>query len=61
MARSRLCAGQKYITIREAAARLGLAPITIRKFLTAGKLRRYKVGARTLVRASEVDSLVKPA
>lgn len=52
---------RKYITVPEAAERLGLAPITIRKLLTAGKLHRYKVGARTLVRVSEVDALVRPA
>lgn len=57
-----LVAGQPhYITVKEAALRLGLAEITIRKFLTAGKLRRFKVGRRTLVRVSDVDRLVKPA
>lgn len=48
----------EFITVREAAALLKLSEISIRRFLTVKKLRRYKVGSRTLLHASEVRSLI---
>jgi excisionase family DNA binding protein len=38
-----------------------VSPKTICNWLSNGKLRRYKVGRRTLVRRSEVLALVKEA
>jgi hypothetical protein len=37
----------------------GLSPWTIRAWLTQGKLRRVKVGSRTMVRESELCALVR--
>jgi len=50
-----------FITCKEAAALLKLSEISIRRFLTQKKLRRYKVGARTLLRHDEVLGLVREA
>jgi excisionase family DNA binding protein len=36
-----------------------VSPKTICNWLSAGKLRRYKVGRRTLLRKSEVIALVR--
>ena len=38
-----------------------VSPKTICNWLSSGKLRRYKVGRRTLVRRSEVLALVREA
>lgn len=44
--------------IDEVAEMLGLGRTTIFKLLEQGDLRRVKVGARTLILASDVDALV---
>lgn len=38
----------------------GLAQSTIRNWLTQGKLTRVKIGSRTMVRESELLTLIKP-
>lgn len=48
-----------FITCKEAAAILKISEISVRRFLTQKKLRRYKCGARTLVSHSEVSSLIR--
>ena len=50
-----------FITVKEAAAILKLSEISIPRFLTQKKLRRFKVGARTLIRLSEAMSLIREA
>jgi excisionase family DNA binding protein len=50
-----------FITVKEAAALLKLSEISIRRFLTQKKLRRFKVGARTLIRQTEAMSLIREA
>jgi len=49
----------EFLTTREAAAILKLSEISIRRFLTLRKLKRYKVGSRTLLNAVEVRALVR--
>lgn len=53
-------AGQ-YVTVREAARLLKLSEISIRRFLSQKKLRRFKVGSRTLLLHSEVVGLIHEA
>ena len=48
----------QFVSVREAAAILKMSEISIRRFLTQKKLRRYKVGSRTLVKISEVLGLI---
>lgn len=49
------------VDIRSGAALIYVSPKTICNWLSAGKLRRFKAGRRTLVRRSEVLALVKEA
>lgn len=49
-----------YATIAEGADAVRISHWTLRQWLSAGKLPRYKVGARTLIRMSELLALVKP-
>jgi excisionase family DNA binding protein len=47
------------ISVREAAALLRLSEISIRRFLTQGRLRRFKAGSRTLLSRSDGLGMVK--
>ncbi len=49
------------IDIGGAAEMLFVKRPTIRNWITRGKLKRYKVGGRTLVRRSELLALVREA
>jgi excisionase family DNA binding protein len=51
-----------YLTLAEAADRLGLDPKTIRRYIAAGKLAGYRIGDGRYVRvlASDVDALLRP-
>jgi excisionase family DNA binding protein len=50
----------RLLCIDEAAARLGgLSKYTIHAWLSQGKLRRTKVGSRTMIRESELDRFVR--
>jgi hypothetical protein len=51
----------EYINVAEAADLLRLSEISIRRYLTKKVLVRYKAGARTLLRRSEVVGLIKQA
>lgn len=53
--------GGDYITCKEAAALLRLTEISIRRLLTQKKLKRYKVGARTLILRSQALGLIREA
>lgn len=48
-----------YVSVKEAARLLKISEIGIRRFLTQKKLRRFKVGARTILLQSEVLSLIR--
>jgi excisionase family DNA binding protein len=52
---------QQYVSVREAARLLKVSEISIRRFLTQKKLRRFKVGRRTLLLHSEVVGLIHEA
>lgn len=47
------------LTTKEAAQVLRVSPWTISAWLSQGKLRRTKVGSRTLIRESELDRFVR--
>jgi excisionase family DNA binding protein len=48
-----------FLNIDEAAQLVGLSHWTIRRWLEAGKLTRYKSASRTLVRRTELLDLTK--
>ena len=48
------------LSIEEAARRLGgLSKYTIHAWLSSGKLRRTKVGSRTMIRESELQRVIE--
>jgi excisionase family DNA binding protein len=48
------------LSIDEAARRLGgLSKYTIHAWLSSGKLRRTKVGSRTMIRESDLDDVIE--
>jgi len=59
--RSAELAEGEYISVREAAQLLRLSEISIRRFLTQKKLRRFKAQSRTLLRRAEVLGMVREA
>jgi excisionase family DNA binding protein len=47
------------LSVEEAARRLGgLSKYTIHAWLSAGKLRRTKVGSRTMIRESDLQAFI---
>lgn len=50
-----------YVSVKEAARLLKVSEISIRRFLTEKKLRRFKVGSRTFILHSELASLIREA
>ena len=51
-----------YLTVAEAAALLRVAPATIRRWIRAGQLPAYRLGARRLaLRRSQLSKLIAPA
>jgi len=54
-------ATQQFITCKQASEILTISEISVRRFLTQKKLRRFKCGSRTLLRLSEVLALVREA
>lgn len=48
-----------YLTVNEAAEVLRLSPWTIRRWLTCGRLRRYKAGAATRIDEAELRAVVR--
>lgn len=53
--------GQQFLSVQEAAELLRISPVSIRRYLGQKKLKRYKVGARTLLKAADVLGLVEAA
>jgi excisionase family DNA binding protein len=50
----------RLLSIDEAARRLGgLSKYTIHAWLAKGKLRRTKVGSRTMIRESELERVIQ--
>jgi len=50
---------EEFLTVRESAALLKLSEVSIRRYLTQKKLRRFKVGSRTLLMRGDVLGLVR--
>jgi excisionase family DNA binding protein len=50
------------ITVKQAAAELGLQPITIRRWIAKGQLKGYKLGDSRVVRIDpkDVRKLLQP-
>ena len=53
--RRRMPQTEDYMTIAEAAANLGLHPVTIRKMVKADRLKHIKVGYATMVSKESVE------
>ena len=51
--------GAPYMTVKQAAIFLCVSEATIRHFLTIRKLRRFKVGSRTLILRADAQALVR--
>jgi excisionase family DNA binding protein len=52
--------GDKLYSVEDAAAFLGgLSRYTIHAWLSKGKLRRTKVGSRTMIRESELERVIE--
>lgn len=49
----------RLLSVKAAAEFLSVSDVTIRRFLTHKKLRRFKAGGRTLVRMNDLLQLVK--
>ena len=50
---------QLLISIREAAAAIGLSPWTVRQYIRRGKIRGVKIGRRVLIEPGELERLVQ--
>ena len=50
----------KYADVWDAAQYLSVSVACIRKWLSTGKLTRYRAGRRVLVRVEDLDALVVP-
>lgn len=51
----------EFMTVKQASNLLNLSEVSIRRFLTQKRLRRYKAGARTLLKYTEVRALIREA
>jgi excisionase family DNA binding protein len=50
---------RRYATIRQASEYLGVNPATVRRYVAAGRVPAYRVGAKILrVDLNEVDALL---
>ena len=50
----------KLLSVRDAAAYLGgISPYTVHAWLAKGRLRRTKVGSRTMIRESELQRVIE--
>ena len=51
---------ERLLTVSEAAQALGgISKYTIQAWLSAGKLKRSKVGSRTMIRESELERMIE--
>lgn len=50
---------QHFVSVQEAADLLRVSQVSIRRYLGQRKLKRFKVGSRTLLRHSDVMALVR--
>jgi excisionase family DNA binding protein len=61
MSKEKVQAVTQFMSIAEAAELLRVSQVSIRRYLGQGKLKRFKVGSRTLLRHSDVMALVREA
>lgn len=52
-------AGQKLLTVRQAATRAGVSPATVRGWLQGGKLKGRRAGNRWRIEAGELDAYLR--
>jgi excisionase family DNA binding protein len=52
---------ETYLTVRETASFLKISTVTVWRMLGDGKLKKFKVGARTLIRLRDAEALVREA
>ena len=50
----------EYLSVKEAAIRLGVHPDTIRRAINSGRLPAYTVASRVRIRASDLDEWIAP-
>jgi excisionase family DNA binding protein len=50
----------EYLTVQEAALRLKVSPITIRRYIAQGRLAAVKVGRGVRIRKEALESLPEP-
>lgn len=50
----------QYYTVKEVADMLGLAEITIRKWMQDGKIKYVKIGRSSRIERKEIEKLIKP-
>jgi excisionase family DNA binding protein len=48
-----------FLSVMEAAALLRIAKQSIHRYIRLGKIKKYKVGARTLIRRDDALALVR--
>lgn len=52
---------QRYVTLKESAAYLGVTERTIRNFIARGDLPAYRIGNRALrIDRTDLDTIIKP-
>lgn len=51
----------EFLSVSQAASILQISEVSIRRYLTLKRLRRFKVGSRTLLKREDVLSLVREA
>lgn len=51
---------RRYMTVHQAAAAAQVQPNTIRRWMTAGKLTKYKIEGRVLVDPAELEQKIRP-
>jgi excisionase family DNA binding protein len=49
---------ERLLSVKEAAAQLGISKFTVEAWLSQKKMQRTKVGRRTMIRLSELDKVV---
>jgi len=52
-------AAERLVSVPDGADLLSVSQVTIRRYLTQKKLRRFKVGGRTLIKVGDLMALVK--
>ena len=54
-----MMAGEKLLTLEQAAERLGLRPVTVRMWASARKIGRVKIGRAVRIPETEVTKIIE--